>query len=887
MRSAMETHGTLHTRHSPKGFHFLGSTWAILVGTALILLTGCYDPRDPDHQTYRLEPVGVVINDLAAAGDLDRDGRDEYVRYWEVPDLNGMAVLLLEDDGRTTVDQINYPKPDTAFAPHILDLGGSRGVFVLVPTLNAGRDSLFVAFIDEDARELGSLYLTSGEPRVDGDKEYAWDPHIWSFHAEDLTGDGWPELLTMMRTGFAAYPRGLLVHELPRTLPDTLVGGRLLDQRLIGGQPGHPFIRDLDGDRRLEMLLHTDAPNNEAEAGGLRDDQSYVVIQELTLPLPPHQVLGPMGGPFSGAITFPLDSDRDGDDELVAVINWGRQNRYEVERAALLLLEPERMAGGTDLNDALVDQDDLPAVPNTTTVVDLDRDGFEEILTLEIGGEIQVRHGDLAPHPLGAVVPDIHGIGLTRLEDRERNPLDLDGDGVAEIYLQTVDDHRLLLGPDLQVKAVAPGWFSPWQVVRHESQGPPLLVVTTPHPHAPERTQAQLMRLVPNPWWWWHRYGPGALGLLGPGALGLLGLGLVLAGGIGLARQQQRTRRLEQTQQLVVETDPRGVVLLRPDGVIERANARARQVLGLPFDPQGMALPHEDLRSMLAEAQALPLRRHRGRLDLSGEEIELTLEPLDSGDPQTRWVLFLEPEASAAAMKTWSLMAQRVAHDLKNPLTAILLTQQRLQTELRERAPSLAAELDPLSERIVDRVAHLRRMTRNFMKFVDLAEPELHRADLNAFVEQVQDDLAQDLPPDIHLNVELGAGLPAVRLDAEQLQTALENLVANAVNAMPAGGVLTVKTEAARGLRLNGDAGPRDYAVLEVLDTGEGMDREVRERAFEAGYTTSGYGTGLGLALVAKVVALHGGSVEVESEPGVGTAFSLYLPAEEPLADEE
>lgn len=91
---------------------------------------------------------------------------------------------------------------------------------------------------------------------------------------------------------------------------------------------------------------------------------------------------------------------------------------------------------------------------------------------------------------------------------------------------------------------------------------------------------------------------------------------------------------------------------------------------------------------------------------------------------------------------------------------------------------------------------------------------------------------------------------------------------------------MTLAAYLERGLQWDPEEEPADYAVLEVRDTGEGMDAETRERVFEPGFTTGEEGTGLGLAIVQKVITEHGGRVEVESEPGVGTVFSLYLPVD-------
>jgi signal transduction histidine kinase len=135
------------------------------------------------------------------------------------------------------------------------------------------------------------------------------------------------------------------------------------------------------------------------------------------------------------------------------------------------------------------------------------------------------------------------------------------------------------------------------------------------------------------------------------------------------------------------------------------------------------------------------------------------------------------------------------------------------------------------------------------------------------------------LPPDIDLELKLCPELPRVRFDPEPMQSVLENLVSNAINAMPEGGKITISTQLAQGLQFFPATGePRDYVEIEVQDTGVGIEASDRERLFEPNFTASPNGTGLGLAMVKKIIDDHGGHIEVNSEPGAGSAFCVYLP---------
>lgn len=265
------------------------------------------------------------------------------------------------------------------------------------------------------------------------------------------------------------------------------------------------------------------------------------------------------------------------------------------------------------------------------------------------------------------------------------------------------------------------------------------------------------------------------------------------------------------------------------------------------------------------------------------QRVDVVVDPVFAnvqGDPH--WFVSISEateDAEPDHSKAWPMLAQRVAHSLKNPLTAILLTLQRLQIEYRERAPAVANRLDRYSSRIEARIEELRRLTNNFLKFVNVEEPDLVEVDLNDIVRAFADSCQRSLPPDIRLSLKLGANLPAVRVDREQMHDVLDNLITNAMNAMPDGGAISISTGCARGVRLD-EGPPRDYVELEVMDTGTGISDDIKVRLFEPGFSIETDGSGLGLAIVKKIITDHEGELSVQSEVGSGSAFSIYLPVE-------
>lgn len=217
----------------------------------------------------------------------------------------------------------------------------------------------------------------------------------------------------------------------------------------------------------------------------------------------------------------------------------------------------------------------------------------------------------------------------------------------------------------------------------------------------------------------------------------------------------------------------------------------------------------------------------------------------------------------AQKMEAIGRLAASVAHDFNNVLTAVDGYASLLREELTGEQRRFADDILEASSSAHDLVSRLLSLGRPCpLEVVDL--------DLQLLVREVQPLVAGIVRPHVDLSLELAPA--AVRADRTQVQQLLLNLVTNAVDAMPAGGTLRLETGCDRA---------RSRAWLVVADTGLGMDAATRERCYEPFFTTKGEGrgTGLGLATVYGIVMGLDGTIELESEPGAGTRFTIELPA--------
>jgi two-component system, NtrC family, sensor histidine kinase HydH len=224
-------------------------------------------------------------------------------------------------------------------------------------------------------------------------------------------------------------------------------------------------------------------------------------------------------------------------------------------------------------------------------------------------------------------------------------------------------------------------------------------------------------------------------------------------------------------------------------------------------------------------------------------------------------------QARIAQLATVGRFSAQMAHDLKNPLAALKGAAQVLLEDLAK--PSDAVDRRAFVELMLAQIDRLDALVDTYGRLARV-DPARVRLDTNTIVQSV---LAMQAfaAPGVEVQMKLAPDLPGCRADHEMLTRALENLVRNAIEAMPSGGSLTVSTE-------RSSAAGQASVVIAVEDTGQGMDARTRDRAFDDFFTTKARGSGLGLAFVRRFADAHGGDVDIASTEGRGTVVALRLP---------
>ena len=209
----------------------------------------------------------------------------------------------------------------------------------------------------------------------------------------------------------------------------------------------------------------------------------------------------------------------------------------------------------------------------------------------------------------------------------------------------------------------------------------------------------------------------------------------------------------------------------------------------------------------------------------------------------------------------------QMAHDLKNPLAALKGAAQLLREDLRQERP--AVDRAAFAELMLEQIERLNRLVDIYGRLARV-EPERDPVDINELARSVL-GLQVFASEGIAVRTEFEEDLPRLSGDREMLERVLENLVRNAVESMPDGGTVVVRT-------MRSDSADARAVAFSVQDTGVGMDARTRERAFDDFFTTKAHGSGLGLAFAHRVVEAHRGEISLESEHGHGTLVRVRLP---------
>jgi two-component system, NtrC family, nitrogen regulation sensor histidine kinase NtrY len=351
---------------------------------------------------------------------------------------------------------------------------------------------------------------------------------------------------------------------------------------------------------------------------------------------------------------------------------------------------------------------------------------------------------------------------------------------------------------------------------------------------------------------------------------------------VALERRHHDVESRRRYVETVLERIASGVVSVDAAGRIRTWNSAARRLLGIDSDVSGQRAADVfggdglgPLGALLAEsATARDTRPQDVSITRDGRELHLAvvLSPLrrEDGGHDGVVVVFddISPLIRAQKVAAWREVARRLAHEIKNPLTPIQLSAERLRRHFGQAPDTTRALVEECASTIITEVESLKGLVDEFSQFARMPAPRAVLTDVHALLDSAL-ALYDGLLPNVRLERLYGEGLPRVSVDPEQMRRVVLNLVDNAVEAMHRAGTLSLSTEHDK---------VNNLLRIVVADDGPGIPPAEREKLFLPYYSTKQRGSGLGLAIVRRIVAEHGGAIDVGDNEPHGTRFVIELP---------
>jgi two-component system nitrogen regulation sensor histidine kinase NtrY len=351
----------------------------------------------------------------------------------------------------------------------------------------------------------------------------------------------------------------------------------------------------------------------------------------------------------------------------------------------------------------------------------------------------------------------------------------------------------------------------------------------------------------------------------------------------GLTRKNQELEERRRLQDTVLETVGTGLLLVDAEGATNAANPAALRLLGLDQSIVGRRLLGVLRGPGREEIVELVQRLLSGRVARQEREVQLIAHgrerhlavvvvglPSEHGAPPGALVVLddLTPLMRAQKIAAWGEVARKLAHEIKNPLTPIQLSAQRIRKAYLKSAPDLERIVGECTQAIVQEVEALKNLVDEFAQFARLPAVNLQPGSLADVVDNTLS--LYDGFAGVRIDRRLAPDLPDVRLDSAQMKRVLINLVDNAIEATEKRGTVVVSTEFDR---------THARVRLGVADDGPGIAPEDRDKLFVPTFSTKRRGSGLGLAIVNRIVQEHQGTIRVEDNLPHGARFVVELPA--------
>lgn len=374
--------------------------------------------------------------------------------------------------------------------------------------------------------------------------------------------------------------------------------------------------------------------------------------------------------------------------------------------------------------------------------------------------------------------------------------------------------------------------------------------------------------------------------------IGLFFLGLIVVAVLAFLIRYTSSKR-KRFLDLVFRTSTRGIILVDHRGRVKMSNAAFLRMIGHE-DRVGKNMRFKDLvakpgfeiifdlyNNFYWLREVYEKRNINLGLADNAREYQLEISKVRFGLQQHPLSLISLTDftefSDLKKMQAWAAMAKRVAHEIKSPLSTVLLSAQRLQMAYQD-SDARFQDKEKYFNLIIEEIKNVREIVNNFQRFANIEPLHLVPRNVKEVILKLLDKIKNRIPSGIAVEKDFGDEDLTAQIDEREFHEALANLFNNSFTAMKGEGILTITTMDATQMPKIVDGKPRPSVIIEISDNGVGIPADDLPKIYQPDYTTFQGGTGLGLAIVQRVINDHNGFIEVQSTPKVGTTFRIYLP---------
>ena len=777
---------------------------------------------DFEIQAISLKPV-----------DCNSDGVDEFMIT--IDNRN-----FVEDWHGNIIKQITLPNKNYSFVGAVKLEDEKDKKFIFQVTEN---DTLYL-LIYESNKFLEKFSIAS---RNDNHLPERWDCIVTEVSSADLNKDGFNDLICFLSTSYDLKPRGILVYDCHNA--------KELWHYWLAGSPSIELnsrfgcMKNVRDNEKNDFVIGTSAPGNGNKENGMTDSLSYVVVIDRTGKIVWKRQIGDLS---TVTIALTTDIDRDGESDVIAFEEGGLASNQQPN--SLLILD-----GKTGKTKRYINTGERFL---GIEVCDLSRNGRLEIITGNSDGTIRVFN---------------HSLNLE--QERHFNTTlrvyaacDFNGDGRTEILVSTRDCRIILLDEHLQTILEEQFAYGISFSATSVNCGRTKKILLTTGDNAPFTNRiVSVIPVVPI-----INRKPYNFIIMAVPLMVFCALVIVL---IYYFRLAARFRR-------VVNFVSSGLFVIDSDNKITFMNTRAAKmfhkemegVYNKPFI--NICIDDKD-RQALGKWLENPEPHKSFTFDIILDGGTMKLEAKKCVLNGKNKVILIEDKTvkyTSDKIVSWAGFAQKLAHEVKNPLSTITLTLQRLQSLYRKELGKGAGKLDAYTDSILEEVDRLRGTTDRFMRFLSIEKPVFELNDINSLIEAASKKYENVLSKGVRIKKSYGKDIPSVRCDSSQIMVLVNNLIENGLKAIGGSGVLSIRSLLVEKV-IDGKIGK--YIEVSIEDSGVGIAGKDLRNLYKSFYTTKEGGTGLGLLISRQIVELHNGEISIQSKKDIGTTVMVCLPVKE------